>query len=447
MSLITKIKNKFLESSNSYIFYKSNYEKLHRIVKEKDNALKISNKTINEKDNALKISNKEKDKLLNILQKEKKIHNELKSINKSIQISNNDTAERLLFLEKNVNMLDIHLENTYDKLYNLNINQYTDLNDYLLDLKDILINSNLANYEKIDSSFNSQQLLINHSLNEMSNSINSLIKSFYNMSEDFDLFENNIIKQKKSTNEIINLHNQIIEEFNSYKYNTIFKHVDEIRYAMVFNDTIKNSTWLKNQALSLNNGASNYSFMYILYRILNEIKPKNILELGLGQTSLMTSSYVQNSGNKLTIIESNQEWIESFSNKMHLSNNMNIKQVDIERFNFDNSENLRYKNLKSVLQDDKFDLIIIDGPQGFDHENNNQMLKYSRSNIWDLISNLEDDFIIIVDDYERQGERNTVKRLFNLLDSQNIDYYFNDFRGAKHQLVICSKKYKFLIWF
>ena len=187
--------------------------------------------------------------------------------------------------------------------------------------------------------------------------------------------------------------------------------------------------------------------MYILYRILNEIKPKNILELGLGQTSLMTSSYVQNSGNKLTIIESNQEWIESFSNKMHLSNNMNIKQVDIERFNFDNSENLRYKNLKSVLQDDKFDLIIIDGPQGFDHENNNQMLKYSRSNIWDLISNLEDDFIIIVDDYERQGERNTVKRLFNLLDSQNIDYYFNDFRGAKHQLVICSKKYKFLIWF
>ena len=54
---------------------------------------------------------------------------------------------------------------------------------------------------------------------------------------------------------------------------------NELKYAFVFNDTIKSSKWLKEKDFSLVNSAANYSLMYSLYRILNDAQPKNILEL------------------------------------------------------------------------------------------------------------------------------------------------------------------------
>lgn len=58
--------------------------------------------------------------------------------------------------------------------------------------------------------------------------------------------------------------------------------IKEINYAQIFNDTLKESIWLTKKNFSLNRSASNYSFMYTLYRILDEVQPKNILEIGTG---------------------------------------------------------------------------------------------------------------------------------------------------------------------
>lgn len=222
----------------------------------------------------------------------------------------------------------------------------------------------------------------------------------------------------------------------------------EILYANIFRDTIEGSNWLKFKNFSLNAGAASYSFMYVLYRILDEVQPKNTLELGLGQTTKLTSQYAGHVEDaKVTVIESDQDWINVFSDKLELNDNIKIIQKDIETFEYDNTDNLRYKEFTAEISDEKFDFIIIDGPNGFFPETG-EPLDYSRTNIWELIpNNLADDFIIIIDDYERKGEQNTIKQVKMLLVQYGIEFYELTLVGLKQQHIIVSEGYKFVTWY
>lgn len=223
---------------------------------------------------------------------------------------------------------------------------------------------------------------------------------------------------------------------------------NEMVFSSIFRDTIKDSKWLKSKNFSLNAGAANYSFMYMLYRILDEVKPKNILELGLGQTTKLTSQYVNYfKDSTVTVIESDSDWIEVFSQNLNLTENIKIIQKDVETFTYNNTENLRYKNFTDGFSNQKFDLIMIDGPNGF-FRDTMKFLDYSRSNVWDLIPNyLSDDFIIVIDDYERKGEQNTIKKVKELLKEFNIEYYDLTLGGINQQHIIASKNYKFVTWY
>ena len=257
-------------------------------------------------------------------------------------------------------------------------------------------------------------------------------------------------KQKKRNarlNKRLNNINNSNQQLNS-KINHESLRLREINYGFIFNDTIAESAWLKKRNFSLNNSASNYSFMYTLFRILDEIKPKNILELGLGQTSKMTSQYANyHAYSNLMIIDNNQSWIDVFSKNLNISDNIKLIQRDNEIFSYKGSENIRYSKLDEIVGEMKFDLIIIDGPQGYFSEPVYSELDYSRSNIWDLVDNLNDEFIIIIDDYNRHGEKNTMSRLIELLKEKNIQFYTFKSIGIKEQFVICTEKYRFVSWF
>lgn len=48
-----------------------------------------------------------------------------------------------------------------------------------------------------------------------------------------------------------------------------------------------------------------------------KIRPKNILELGLGQTTKLTSQYANHFDDvKLTVFETDEDWIEVFSENL-----------------------------------------------------------------------------------------------------------------------------------
>lgn len=360
--------------------------------------------------------------------------------------------------------------------------------DYMVDSfkKNILERSNSYNYykseykrlkkeESLSDNLNTNFLEVNNELKDIGDEINSVSGRFDKVSEDIDsilskcdsyvtqinntsvdvtkkinIFSEKLSLLENSLNNIFLLLNEIgdFQTFIDNKLNSINKEVyrnqrfvRELQYSNVFRDTINDSEWLINKSFSPNNSASNYSFLYILYRILNEIKPKNILELGLGQTTKMTSQYVSYFKNSnLIVIEDNKQWVDIFSNFISLTNNIKLCHVDKEKVSIDSSDCWKYKNFDSFLDKKLFDFVIIDGPIGYDQ-------KYPRSNIWDLINYLNKEFIIIFDDYERIGEQNTCKKLFNLLDLKNIEYNKTVFKGLKDQLVVYTKNYEFVGWF
>jgi Cdc6-like AAA superfamily ATPase len=98
--------------------------------------------------------------------------------------------------------------------------------------------------------------------------------------------------------------------------------------------------------------------------------------------------------------------------------------------------NSYYKIAENIT--DKFDLYIVDGPFGSDH--------YSRYDIVTLAQKLEqgDEFIIIMDDYDRKGEKQTADELVKLFEKKNIKIHKGQYSGLKCVMILATEKYKYI---
>ena len=175
-------------------------------------------------------------------------------------------------------------------------------------------------------------------------------------------------------------------------------------------------------------------------RILNEIEPHSVLDLGLGISSTLVSAYFdykKYSDSKHIIVEHDNDWIDFYKKKNYLSDYSNIVlQKCIEKTK-DNIKYNAYEDLKSIVKNDKYTIISIDAPIGSKH--------YSRRDILDLLPNvLEKSFVILMDDYEREGEKETVEEIRHVLNNHNIEFVENVYSGMKDTCIITSKSYKFL---
>jgi hypothetical protein len=125
---------------------------------------------------------------------------------------------------------------------------------------------------------------------------------------------------------------------------------NELLSAQIFNNLIQNHIWLECKDFIPVKGAATYSFLLILLIILEKIKPQNILEFGIGQTSKITTSYVSNFQNnaKLKIIEQDEKWLETFSLKLSKHKNIELIQRNICQKIVDYTLNNKYENLEEI---------------------------------------------------------------------------------------------------
>ena len=212
----------------------------------------------------------------------------------------------------------------------------------------------------------------------------------------------------------------------------------ELNWANIYHDSIRGQEYLTNLSLNIGRWAGSYSFFYVLNRILKDFKPDSILELGLGESTKFISTYIDNYlfETKHVVIEHDKTWIKSFEEKFKVSNNSKIVNCEIEEINIKTHNTTYYKNLQSKI-DSKFDFYIIDGPFGSD--------RFSRYNILSLLEDFtsDSDFIILMDDFEREGEQDTVKDIISLLELKEISFYKEIYSGVKSQIIIASEKYKY----
>lgn len=214
----------------------------------------------------------------------------------------------------------------------------------------------------------------------------------------------------------------------------------EILWGEIFNNTVSNSNWLTDKSFSPGRWAVGYQYLYSVYRILNIAKPKTILELGLGQSTKLLSQYAKSDLEvEHIVVEHDQDWIDFYKRENELSENTKIIKLEriTKEYKGDDSI-LAFKNFKESLQGLKFEFISIDAPLG------GYGKVFSRIDLLEILPNcLNNDFVIVIDDYNRKGEKNTVNEIEQILKQNNIAYVKGIYYGEKQCIVICSDKFKF----
>lgn len=251
------------------------------------------------------------------------------------------------------------------------------------------------------------------------------------------VLENEVLIKKIANNDKqISYLQQIL---NLERYNKRYN--EENNWSDVFHDAIMGSKWLEKQDFCPGRWAIGYQALYVLYRVLNEVRPKAILELGLGQsTKLITQYAAANSEVYHVVVEHDESWIDLFKTTTQIAINTRIlrKNLTIERWN--GVDGIRvYEEFSKDIIPGKYNLIVIDAPWGGD------MKEYARVDVARVLDQcLDDSFVILMDDYNRSGEQATVEYMKKVLEKKEIKFSFAKYEGAKDVAVIVSEDLKYI---
>lgn len=228
--------------------------------------------------------------------------------------------------------------------------------------------------------------------------------------------------------------------YNASAYETECK-LSSIYWGQIYNSTIEDSKWLSNRSVSPGRWAVGYEYLYVLYRTLNEVKPRSVLELGLGVSTRIISQYAKYAKADHVVVEHDPLWANFFRNGWEeLSEYTNICVLPLKEFGSGNNKYFGYQDFDKCVQEKSFDVISVDGPFGGEGV-------FSRRDILPLLPKiLNKDFIIMFDDCGRIGEQKTVKDVEAILNENGILYKKGIYNGGgtKITTVLASESWKFL---
>lgn len=167
-----------------------------------------------------------------------------------------------------------------------------------------------------------------------------------------------------------------------------------------------------------------------LIDLLEDNRPNRIIELGGGQSTRIFQKYKSKYNCKFFSIEHNSKYACENTILFNLVENTNI---NIGKEFYSNIN--KYDGLENwLLNQDKFDFVLIDGPFGYDFREN---YDYGRVQLlsFAILDKLSDNAIIFVHDIERTNMQRTLDKFEMLLISNNFNfnkYILND----THKLAI-----------
>ena len=320
-----------------------------------------------------------------------------------------------------------------------------------------------ASYNKVEVEGKRVQKQIEKKLAVQAKEIAALQSSYLNGIKTLQqLTENNLLIMKdlmttktEKTNSILRYQYQNMCEMMQHYHEEYLREIDllneensklkrtvnEIVWAHVFDDTIVDSTWLKDKTFSPGRWAMGYVELYVLYRILNEFRPQSILELGLGQSTKMITQYaLANPEAAHKVVEHDGDWISFYEKNNSIPDNTEIVQLDREMMPYKEAESVRvFKGFAEKFSNNIFDFIMIDAPLGGD------MKDYSRIDVLSIIPEcLAESFVIVLDDAERHGERKTAQEIDKKLKENGIEFRRAIYSGEKDFCIWTSPEWGFL---
>ena len=226
----------------------------------------------------------------------------------------------------------------------------------------------------------------------------------------------------------------------TYELERIKRQNLELIWARVWDDTKVDIEWLKElPGISPGRWAVGYNYIYIMTRILCAMKPAYVLDLGLGVSSTLISEYFRYScpvAGKHLIIEQDKDWADFYlkNNRLSQFSTISVNQ-GVSRFIGD-EEYIAYKDFMKTIGDTKYSLISVDGPK--------RSIEHSRRDIIDCIpNNLEDSFVIVFDDANSKGVKETMQDIESRLRSYNIPFCTGWYYGMTDCYIITSEDNKY----
>ena len=358
-----------------------------------------------------------------IIQETENMHREISDVAEEIRKSNLLHADMLKELKNAVNQVNSNqekLQQRQDEIVKL-INAVGDEVQKVNLKQDAIFDENAKLIKDIGSSFDETAKSIN---DQIVTSIN-VVKEINDATSKMTMDQKNLMDKYNVQIDKITLLGRIEEE------NT---------WSNVFHDVIKDSVWLRNKAFAPGRWAAGYQMLYVMYRIMDSVKPKKILELGLGQTTRMISQYSGYYHAEHQVVEHDPKWIEFFATTYEVPDNVKFVNLDtvVDKY-LDDEEVIMYQGFEEQFRGQKFDFICIDAPLG------GKAIKYARVDILKILPDcLEPDFVLLIDDTERIGETNTIKLLQKTFEENGIEYVMKRYDGRKSSTIFTTEKYSFL---
>ena len=230
---------------------------------------------------------------------------------------------------------------------------------------------------------------------------------------------------------------RLLRAYNLLTYRHFIK---ENNYAAIFNSATRNIPWLSNKVFYPSKSTANYSFLYIYLRALETAQPRKILEIGLGQSTILSSSYAENNPEtRLVVLENNPQWIDIYESRYPSAGNVEIFCRPLKKYNLMNSGfgiNHEYE-WYDFEGNEKYDIVVLDAPCG--------TKKYARVGVLNLLPEcLEKEFILIIDDYNVLPTRQTAILIEEKLKRSGVEYRKFIVEGTKQQLCLTSPSYEFM---
>lgn len=174
--------------------------------------------------------------------------------------------------------------------------------------------------------------------------------------------------------------------------------------------------------------AANYSLLYALQRIICELTPATILDVGAGQSTLLINALAKTCNFHAVTLENDEKWRGIIAKQV----SHEVKLASLEEKTIRGHTTRTYDLDK--LKDDKFQLVLIDGPSG-----TKRKARWGSLEIFER--HLADQFVIIFDDVNRYGEMETVLEAIAYFNESRIDIGVGFNAGIKSQAVLATRDF------
>jgi hypothetical protein len=220
-----------------------------------------------------------------------------------------------------------------------------------------------------------------------------------------------------------------VQTFNR-RFNSAYR---ETVYEIAYLDLAKRTEWVREVPMaSPDGGTASYSLLYTLLSLFRNQAFTSLLELGVGQSSRLLAQYAGSLQIPWTAIEEDQFWLQQVAGGFA---NVTPVYAPLKPTCAGGKDVLWYG---CDVPATKFDFVLIDGPAA-----RARAQRYSRLGILSWLPQiLKRDFVIVIDDASRPGERLLVELILKRLHDMSVGVEHRVLFGATTQAIIATQLFR-----